>query len=46
MRRRSATTIFIVGALRVIYEKVGVLSDPERGAPMCALGTAISRVAL
>ena len=46
MRRRSATTRLILKASRVIYDTVGVLSDPERGAFMHSSGTASRRVAL
>ena len=46
MQRRSATTGFIVKALRVLHEMVGVLSDPERGTAMRVVGTAAMRVAL
>ena len=45
MRRRSATTGFIVDASLVLQETVGVLSDPERGSPMRASGTAARIVA-
>ena len=45
MRRRSATNGFIIKDSRVIQETVGVLSEPERGANMQALGTASRRVA-
>ena len=45
MRKRSATTVLIMEASRVLQEKVGVLSETERGAIMQALGTASRRVA-
>ena len=45
MRRRSATTGLIMEASCVLQEKVGVLSEPEHGDAMLALGTASRRVA-
>ena len=45
MRIRSATTGLIMEASFVLQETVGVLSEPERGAAMLALGTASRRVA-
>ena len=45
MRRRSATTRLIMKASHMLQETVGVLSEPERGAAMRALGTALRRVA-
>ena len=45
MRRRSATTGFIIEASRVLQETVSGLSEPECGASMGALGTASRRVA-
>ena len=45
VRRRSATTGLITEALRVLQKTVGVLSEPERGAAMQALGIASRRVA-
>ena len=46
MRRRSATTGFIVKSSRVLHETVGVLSDPERGIAMRASGTTTREVGL
>ena len=45
MRRRSATIGLIIEASCVLQETVGVLSEPERGATILALGTALRRVA-
>ena len=45
MRRRSTTTGLIIDASLVLQEMVEVLSDPERGAAMCASGTAARVVA-
>ena len=45
MRRRSVTTGLIVEASCMLQETVGVLYEPERGAAMLALGTALRRVA-
>ena len=42
---RSTTTGLTIKALHVLQETVGVLSEPERGAAMQALGTASRRVA-
>ena len=44
MGRRSAATRLTIEALRVLQEMVGMLSKPERGAYMQALGTALRRV--
>ena len=44
MRRRSATTGLIIEASYVLHETVGVLLEPERGAAMQSLGTALGRV--
>ena len=45
MRRKSATIGLIIEASHMLKETVGVLSEPERGAAMQALGTASRRVA-
>ena len=45
MGRRSAATRLTIEALRVLQETVGVLSEPEHGEAMQALGTALRRVA-
>ena len=45
MRRRSATTGLIMEASRMLQEKLGVLSEPECGAAMQALGDPSRRVA-
>ena len=45
MWRRSATTGLIMEASCVLQETVGVLSEPERGAAILALGTASRREA-
>ena len=45
MQRRSATTGLIIEASCVLKETVRVLSEPERGTAMLALGTASRRVA-
>ena len=45
MRRRSATTGLIIEASHMLQETVGVLSEPERGAAIQAMGTALRRVA-
>ena len=45
MRRRCATTELVFEALRMLQEAVGVLSEPECGASMLALGNALGRVA-
>ena len=42
---RSATTGLLLDASRVLQEKMGVLSNPERGAAMVALGHTYRRVA-
>ena len=44
MRRISAITRLIMEASRVLQETVGVLSGPERGTAMRALGTDLRRV--
>ena len=46
MWRRSATNMLITKASRVIHKTVGILSNPERGAAMCTVGTAARRVVL
>ena len=45
MQRMSATTKLIIKDLHVLQEMVRVLSEPERGAAIQALGTASRRVA-
>ena len=45
MQRRYATTGLIIEASHKLQERVGMLSKPERGAAMRALGTATSRMA-
>ena len=45
MQRSSTTTGFIVKSSCVLHEMVGVLSDPEHGTAMCAVGTAARMVA-
>ena len=45
MRRRSVPTGLIIEASCVLQEIVDVLSEPEYGAAMRALGTASRRVA-
>ena len=45
MQRRSATIRFIVEASHVLHKMVVVLSDPDRGAAMRAVGTADRRAA-
>ena len=44
MLRRPVTTRLIVETSRVLHDTVGVLSDPEHGAAMRAVGTATRRV--
>ena len=44
MHRRSTNTGSIMEASYMLQETLGVLSEPERGATMRALGTASRRV--
>ena len=44
MQRRSEITGLVVEDLRVLHKTVGMLSDPERGADMRAVGTDARRV--
>ena len=44
MRRRSETTGLMVDASCVLQDTVGVLSDPDQGAPMFASGHTSRRV--
>ena len=45
MQRKCTTIGLILEASRVLHNKMGVLYNLERDAPMCASGTATSRVA-
>ena len=44
MRRRSTTNGLIIGDSRMLQDTVGLLLEPECGAAIQALGTALSRV--
>ena len=45
MRRRSTNNVLIVEASCVSHKKVSLLSDPDCGAPIRAVGTANIRMA-